>query len=61
MITIEEKAAILDWLLTPVDGRADRPARIERTANRNKLQALYTFRVWGSVEEFLKTVKEQME
>lgn len=59
--SIEEKAAILDWLLTSVPSpRADRPERLERTINRNKLQALMVFRAWGTVEETLTAIRKEM-
>lgn len=59
-MTDAEKAAILDWLLRPQGNRPDRALKIERGQSKNGNQMLWMFRCWGTKEEFLKTVQEQM-
>ena len=44
-------AEMLQWLLTPQQGREDRPAKIERVINRNAHRALIEFRAWCGPDE----------
>lgn len=61
-LSIEEKAAILDWLLTPqAVARADRPARIGRQINRDPLRAHMVFMAWGPVEEVIAAIQLEMK
>jgi hypothetical protein len=55
-----EKAMILDWLVSPVKFRSDRPAIIETMIKKNNLQYLLEFRAWCKPKEALEALKQAM-
>lgn len=60
-LSIEDKARILDWLLTPSQSRTDRSAVIAKSISKSHLTSLFEFRVWGTREEFIQAVLKKIE
>lgn len=60
-MTDAEKAKVLDWLLTPVEGRADRPANLNKQISRNHLSSFMVFMAWDDPAVVLERMKKEAD